>query len=238
MTIPNPTQETVRQQLLAEIQAFTEVDPATLVLEAGQRLGDLYNMAMNSGSTEIAQSIATVYSQVQDMNAYTARAVDFAVIAREMLQTVSDQLVAETQARTETKRELDLLHHDLESPWYAAQTSTVTAYVEQMQEEIEAGVMEYMWDSEQIEDSVITEIVSDGLPGLMPSEAAILYQFITGKIAFRQADDLRQQVEQLARHIAAVMVATNQVDFLTKKAYLAQQQDAAARATDDQEDAA
>jgi hypothetical protein len=72
----------------------------------------------------------------------------------------------------------------------------------------------------------------------MPSEAAILYQFITGKIAFRQAADLRAQVEQLARHIATVMVATDQVNFFTKQAYLAQKEDAAARATDDQEDAA
>ena len=234
MTIPNPT----REQLLAEIKAFTQADPGEIVLDAQARLGDIYTLAMNAGATETAESIAQVYSRVMELTNVNAKAVDLAVIASDMLQTVSDQLAAETQARTETKRELDLLHHDLESPWYAAQTSTVTAYVEQMQEEIEAGVMEYMWDSEQIEDSVITEIVSDGLPGLMPSEAAILYQFITGKIAFRQADDLRQQVEQLARHIAAVMVATNQVDFLTKKAYLAQQQDAAARATDDQEDAA
>jgi hypothetical protein len=219
--------DTTREQLLAEIKAFTQADPGEIVLDAQSRLGDIYTLAMNAGATDTAESIAQVYSRVMELTNVNAKAVDLAVIARDMLQTVSDQLIAETQARLTASTELNDIHADLKKAdtWWMIENENVKQFADGIRQELESDVMEYMYDDEQIQEQGVERLLTDGLPALEPVEGQIFYSFLMGDMLYEQrqgADDLRDELTELAKRIAATLYNRGLLDMGAKESYYAE----------------
>lgn len=106
------------QTVRADIVAITG-DPALTTDQIGERLGQIYNHAEQSNDAQSMALVQTAWDQVQSLNVTAHAAIDTAVAARELAETVKTQRDQALEELEEVAEELGDLSNAVRNMDYA-----------------------------------------------------------------------------------------------------------------------